>query len=226
MKTICVIPARGGSKRVPRKNLLPLGGRPLIAYTIEAARKAEIFAKVVVSSDDEEILNLAAREGAETDRRPAALGGDKVRFVEVLEEFLARAGGDFDHVAVLLPTCPFRTEHDIVGAYGMLTAAPEPSFVVSVREYEFPPEFALDMDGVRARVLHPEVYAASTQSQSVGKSYHPNGAIYFAPIPLFMKTRSFFRGPLLGYLMPPERSLDIDNLYQFEIAEAMMEMRK
>jgi N-acylneuraminate cytidylyltransferase len=226
VKTICFIPARGGSKRVPRKNLLPLAGRPLIAYTIEAARKAEIFERVVVSSDDEEILALATHEGAEADRRPAALGGDRVRFVEVLEEFLARAGGDIDHVAVLLPTCPFRTAQDILAAHGMLLAAGAPSFVVSVREYEFPPEFALELEGPRVRVLHPEVYAASTQSQSVGKSYHPNGAIYFAPVKLFLAERSFFRQPLLAYLMPPERSLDIDNLYQFQMAEAMMRARK
>ena len=212
--------------RLPRKNLLPLEGRPLMAYTIEAARKAGIFARIVVSSDDEEILELAAREGVETDRRPAALGGDRVRFVEVLEEFLARAGDAMDYVAVLLPTCPFRTEQDILAAYGMLLDASAPSFVVSVREYEFPPEFALEMDGTRARVQRPEIYAASTQSQSVGKSYHPNGAIYFAPVRLFLEERSFFREPLLGYLMPPERSLDIDNLYQFEIAAAIMRSRK
>jgi CMP-N-acetylneuraminic acid synthetase len=197
----------------------------LIAYTIEAARKAGIFERVVVSSDDEEILELAAKEGAEGDRRPEELGRDRVRFVEVLEEYLKRAGGDidnFDNVAVLLPTCPFRTDEDIRAAYGMLVAAVVPSLVVSVREYEFPPEFALSLDGMAVRVRHPEVYAASTQSQSVERSYHPNGAIYFAPVRLFLKERSFFREPVLGYLMPAERSMDIDNLYQFEIAEAMM----
>lgn len=226
MKTICIIPARGGSKRIPRKNLLPLAGRPLIAYTIEAARNSGIFSRVVVSSDDDEILTIAEKEGAEPDRRPQELGGDRVRFVEVLEEFLPRAGGPFNHVAVLLPTCPFRTDQDILSAYGMLIAAAEPSSVVSVTEYSFPPQFALDLDGITARVRHPEIYAASTQSQSVEKSYHPNGAIYFAPVELFLKARSFFHDPLLAYLMPPERSLDIDNLYQFEIAEAMMKARK
>jgi CMP-N-acetylneuraminic acid synthetase len=227
MNSLCFIPARGGSRRLPRKNLLPLGGRPLIAHTIDAARKASIFARIVVSSDDEEILALAHQDGVEADRRPAALAGDRVRFVEVLEEFLTRPGAaGIDHVAVLLPTCPFRTEHDILAAHAMLLAAAAPSFVVSVREYEFPPEFALELDGAKARVLHPEVYAASTQSQSVGKSYHPNGAIYFAPVNLFLKERSFFRGPLLGYVMPPERSLDIDNVYQFNIAEAMIAARK
>jgi len=222
VKTICFIPARGGSKRLPRKNLLPLAGRPLIAYTIEAARKSGIFDRIVVSSDDEEILEVAAREGAEADRRPPALGGDAVRFTEVLGEFLPRAGEEIETVAVLLPTCPFRTEQDIAAAYAMLRGAGAPSFVVSVREYEFPPEFALEMNGTRLRVLRPEVYAATTQSQSVGKSYHPNGAIYFGPVRRFLKERSFFREPLLGYLMPPERSLDIDNPCQFEIAEAMM----
>ncbi len=226
MKAIAFIPARGGSKRVPRKNLLPLGGRPLIAYTIEAARRAGIFGeRVVVSSDDPEILELAKNEGAATDV-PAALGGDRVRFVEVLEEYLERTAEDAEHVAVLLPTCPFRTEEDILAAHGMLLAAEAPSFVVSVSEYDFPPEFALDLDGAKARLRRPEIYASSTQSQSVGKSYHPNGAIYFAPVKLFLKERSFFREPLLGYLMPPERSLDIDNFYQFEIAEAIMRARK
>jgi len=214
---------------LPRKNLLPLSGRPLLAYTIEAARKAGIFARVVVSSDDQEILDLAEKEGAESDRRPSSLAGDKVRFAEVLEEFLVRsawAGEQIEHAAVLLPTCPFRTEQDVLAAHGMMLAAAVPSFVVSVSEYEFPPEFALDLIGTNAQVRHPVVYARSTQSQSVGKSYHPNGAIYFAPVRLFLKERSFFRQPLLGYVMPPERSLDIDNSYQFQIAEAMMSARK
>jgi len=226
VKALCLIPARGGSKRIPRKNLLPLAGRPLISYTIQAARECALFSRIVVSSDDSEILALAKQEGVDADNRPPDLAGDRIRFVEVLEEYLLRAAAGFDAIAVLLPTCPFRTAQDIAAAYGMLLAASQPSFVISVSEYDFPPQFALDLDGIHARVRHPDIYAASTQSQSVPKSFHPNGAIYFAPISLFLAHRSFFRGPLLAYLMPPERSLDIDNLYQFEIAEALMAARR
>lgn len=222
MKTLCFIPARGGSKRIPRKNLLPLAGRPLLFYTTAAARSSGLFSRIVVSSDDDEILALAASLGVEADRRPASLGGDQVRFVEVLEEFLLRSPSEFDTVAVLLPTCPFRSVEDLQAAARLLAAAPEPSFVVSLSRYDFPPEFAVDFDGTNVRLRAPEAYAASTQSQSVAPSYHPNGAIYLAPVPLFLIHRAFYAAPLLGYLMPPERSLDLDYPHQFPLAEALL----
>lgn len=219
---LCFIPARGGSKRIPGKNLRPLAGRPLISWTIAAAIKSGCFAKVVVSSDDEGILAIAAESGTIADRRSPELSGDRVRFVEVLEEFLRRPEnvGVYQNVAVLLPTCPFRNAADIRAAVE-LHAANVSAFVVSISGYEFPPEFACDFDAMSGAVhtRNPEVYARSTQSQSVAPAFHPNGAIYIGSVERFLETRSFFASPVLGSLLPPERALDLDHPHQWEIAE-------
>jgi CMP-N,N'-diacetyllegionaminic acid synthase len=225
--SLCIIPARGGSKRIPRKNLLPLGGKPLLAYSIDAALEAGTFTEVVVSSDDPEILHLAQSLGATPDQRPAALSGDTTRFVEVVEEYLQRPSvmGKFEAVAGVLPTCPFRTVDDIRAAMQLFWQQAHESFVISVTSYDFPPQLALDFaaDGTTLSMCDPETYARTTRSQSIDTRYHPNGAIYIASVSGFLRERTFFAQPLLGYKMPAERSFDIDYPYQFKIAEAMME---
>lgn len=223
---LCFIPARGGSRRIPRKNVLPFGGKPLVNWTISSALRSGIFDRIVVSSDDDEILATSRDAGAETDRRPESLGGDRIRFVEVLEEYITRSGhqGIFKDVMVLLPTCPLRSEEDIRAVQSLRLSQPE-SFVVSISRYEFPPEFACDFDEASAALntRQPEIYARSTQSQSVIPAYHPNGAIFAGPVDRFLQTKSFFISPVLGSLMPPERSLDLDFPHQWGMAEKLIE---
>lgn len=225
-KTLCIIPARGGSKRIPRKNLLLLAGKPLLAYSIEAAKEAGVFEEVVVSSDDEEILALADTLGVSSDRRPEQLSGDTVRFVEVIEEYLLRPGvrEEYKNIASMLPTCPFRTVDDVCESYRLFGQKTEDRFLVAVTEYDFPPQLAMDVaeDGMTLSMRDPDTYGRTTRSQSLGKAYHPNGAIYLATVDGFLWEKTFFSQPLLGYVMPPERSFDIDYPYQFEIAELMM----
>lgn len=224
---LCIIPARGGSKRIPRKNLLPLAGKPLLAYTIEAALKSGVFADVVLSSDDQEILELAKSLGAVADQRPEDLSGDTIRFVQVVEEYLLRPGmrQKYDVIAGMLPTCPFRTAEDIRSAFEIFSRQAGDAYLFSVTEYDFPPQLALDFaeDGAMLTMRDPATYAKTTRSQSIGKSYHPNGAIYLAPVDGFLREKTFFANPMFGYLMPAERSFDIDYPYQFAIAEAMMQ---
>jgi CMP-N-acetylneuraminic acid synthetase len=223
---LCFIPARGGSRRIPRKNVLPFGGKPLVAWTISSALCSRLFDRVVVSTDDNEILSASRDAGAQTDRRPEHLAGDRIRFVEVLEEFLTRPEnlGLFKEVMVLLPTCPLRSEEDIHAVQSLRLRQPE-SFVVSISRYEFPPEFACDFDQDSAELVtrQPGIYARSTQSQSVNPAYHPNGAIFAGPVERFLETKSFFISPVLGSLMPPERSLDLDFPHQWELAEKLIQ---
>jgi CMP-N-acetylneuraminic acid synthetase len=225
-RTLCIIPARGGSKRIPRKNLLPLAGKPLLAYSVDAATHAGVFDEVIVSSDDEEILALADSLGVVPDRRPERLSGDKTRFVEVIEEYLLRPGmrDRYGNVASMLPTCPFRIVDDILGSYQLFRQQVEDVFVIAVTEYDFPPQLAMDMaeDGIRLSMRDSDTYGRTTRSQSLGKAYHPNGAIYLASVEGFLREKTFFSQPLIGYVMPPERSFDIDYPYQFQIAEFMM----
>jgi N-acylneuraminate cytidylyltransferase len=182
----------------------------------------------VVSSDNAEMCEIARELGALSDARPPELGGDRVRFVEVLAEFLLRPTNTnrFRDVAVLLPTCPFRTADDVRAAFALRATQPD-AFVVTISAYEFPPDFACDFDAATG-ALHlrqPAVYARSTQSQSVPPAFHPNGSIYLGSVGRFLATRTFFAEPLLGSLIPPERSLDLDHLYQWEITEHLAKTR-
>jgi CMP-N-acetylneuraminic acid synthetase len=225
-RTVCLIPARGGSKRIPRKNFLPLAGKPLLAYTVEVALEAGVFTDVVVSSDDEEILNLAESLGAIADRRPEELSGDGIRFVQVIEEYLLRYGirNNYENVAGMLPTCPFRTADDVCGAFNLFIRQCAEVFLATVTEYDFPPQLALDFadDGMTLRMRDCTTYRRTTRSQDLGKAYRPNGALYLAAVKGFLREKTFFAEPLLGYLMSPERSFDIDYPFQFRIADVMM----
>jgi CMP-N-acetylneuraminic acid synthetase len=225
MSSVCLIPARGGSKRIPRKNLRLLGGKPLLAYTIDNARESGCFADIAVSSDDAEILDLAERCGVRADRRPEHLSGDMTKFVEVLEEFLQRTP-QHEQFAGLLPTCPFRTAEDVRAAMALSAAHPE-AFIVGVTAYDFPPQLAMTLDPATQAltIREPDTYAFSTRSQSLGTLYHPNGSIYCGRVARYLAERTYFTPPLVGYAMPPERSFDIDYPYQFEIAEAMIRAR-
>lgn len=229
-RTLCLIPARGGSKRIPRKNLLPLAGKPLLAYTLDVALQSQVFADVVVSSEDEEILQLAQTCGAKGDRRPAALSTDTTRFVEVVAEYLQRPEhqGKYDNIASLLPTCPFRTVDDVQQAWRLFQQQNQQGFLLGITEYDFPPQLALDLNAEDQSLTmrDPGTYGRTTRSQSLGKAYHPNGAIYLTSVENFLREKTFFGDPLIGYVMPPERSHDIDYPYQFQIAEFLMQQRQ
>ena len=130
----------------------------------------------------------------------------------------------FSHVAKLLPTCPFRQSVDLREAYKLYSRFEGDRFLVSITEFDFPPQLALEnvAAGPEVRMCEPGNYAGNVTSQTFTKRYHPNGAIYMAPIGAFLREKTFFAKPLIGYLMPPERSIDIDYQHQLQIADLMM----
>lgn len=219
-KTICVIPARGGSKRVPRKNVLPLNGIPLLAYSIRAAKESGVFDKIVVSSEDKEIQEVALNEGVEIDNRPNFMAGDKVTKVQVIKEYIERMESEkeYTNIACLLPTCPFRTADDVKNAFDKFVSNPQIPFLIGVTEYEFPIQLALKKDNDLSMTMREKDSYQTTRSQNIEKHYHPNGAIYLASIEAFKKNGTFFNETMLTYEMPAIRSYDIDYPYQFEIA--------
>ena len=225
--TICIIPARGGSKRLPRKNVRLLGGKPLLAYSVEAALASGVFDRVVVSSDDEEIREVAKQYGAEVDERPDELAGDHIRMVEVVEEYVNRPAikGRFAHVAAMLPTCPFRNADDIRRAMQVYNDQDEGRFLITTTAYDFPPQLAMVYDPASHHLdmREPEVYAETTRSQNLKTFVHPNGGLYLGRIDRFLQTRSFFSPPLISVQMPAERSMDIDYEYQFLMAESFLD---
>jgi CMP-N-acetylneuraminic acid synthetase len=220
--TIALILARAGSKRVPQKNIRLLNGKPLIAYTFEAALASECFSNIVVSTDDERVKEIAAASGVDVDERPEALRGDVVRAVEVVEEYLhrTRAIRQYRNVAMMLPTCPFRSVDDIRGAMESYRTSSGQVPLLTVTAYDFPPQLALEPDeGNVMRMCDPQAYAQTTRSQSIPARFHPNGGLYVAPIELFLSEHSFFVPRMLTYPMPAERSFDIDYPWQLELAE-------
>ena len=223
MRSICVIPARGGSKRIPRKNILKLNGIPLISYTIQAAIKSNQFDDIYVSTEDDEIKSISLSEGAKVDERPIHMAGDKVTKVEVISEFLNRHDylSKNDIITALLPTCPFRKSKHIVEAFKLFKSHEDIPFLIGVTEYDFPIQLALKKDTTDTmKMVFKEGYN-TTRSQNIEKRYHPNGSIYIANVGAFLKNNTFFNPRFLAYEMEAIYSYDIDYPYQFEIAEIL-----
>lgn len=228
MRVVCIIPARGGSKRIPGKNMRLLHGKPLLAYTVDAAVQSGVFEAVVVSSDETAILGVGTASGAIADPRPDHLAGDTIRAVEVVDEYLKRPEkrDRWDAVAMCLPTCPFRTVEDVRAAYAVFCeGAKDIPRLVGVTLYDFPPQLALaGVPGTHhAAMREPQAYAYTTRSQDCAPYYYPNGSIYLSTVEAYLQTGTFFVEPLLVYPMPAERSFDIDYEYQFRIAECMIQ---
>ena len=223
-KSVCIIPARGGSKRIPRKNILPLNGIPLIGYTINAALQSGVFDEVIVSTEDKEIKDVALLLGAIVDDRPKHMAGDKVTKVQVVKDYLERNSQlqKNDTITALLPTCPFRTADHLKKAFELFTKDKnEMPFLIGVTEYEFPIQLALSRtESTFVEMTFEDGYDI-TRSQNIEKRYHPNGAMYMATVDAFIKNGTFFNQKMNTYKMSAIHSYDIDYPYQFEIAKIL-----
>jgi len=219
-RRLCLIPARGGSRRFPRKNLAPLCGKPLIAYTIIAARASGLFDRVVVSTEDEEIREVAQAWGAEVPfRRPAELATDTAGNVDVCLDTLARLASEgerFDFLGCLLPTSPLRTVEDLHGAHAALLER-DADAVMAVTEYAIPPFWALEERDGFLRPHWGRRYMV--KSQELPKVCVDNGAIYLVRVDALERERSFYSARLTGYWMPRERSVDVDQPVDLALAE-------
>lgn len=223
-EAVCLILARGGSKRVPRKNVRKLNGKPLVCYTFEAAIESDCFSQIVISTDDPEVEALAMEYGITVDNRPESLAGDTTRAVEVVEEYLNRNKHlSYKHVAMLLPTCPFRNAEDVKNAVEMYHVHSGELPLMATTQYDFPPQLAVSLlEGTsKLEMREVEAYEATTRTQSIQPLYHPNGAIYISSVESYLKRKTFFQPEMLSYVMPAERSFDIDYPYQLKIAEIM-----
>jgi N-acetylneuraminate synthase/N,N'-diacetyllegionaminate synthase len=227
---LALIPARGGSKGIPRKNLTPLLGRPLIAWTIDAARRARSVQRVVVSTDDDEIAEAALAAGAEVPmRRPAALASDTtpgidpvLHAVSWLEE---HEGYRPEFVLILQPTSPLRTADDIDAAAGELRRR-QADALVSVSRMGHPLAWTsrLSADGVLVD-FHGE-HREETDRQSAEERFVQNGAIYIVRRELLVERRTLYAERTLAYVMPAERSLDLDEAWEIAVAEALLRERR
>ncbi|MDC7700857.1 acylneuraminate cytidylyltransferase family protein [Vogesella indigofera] len=222
VNVVALITARGGSKGLPRKNVLPAGGKPLMAWTVTAAQEAQCVDRVVLSSDDDEIMAVAAAWGCDVPfRRPGELASDTASSMDVVLHALDQLPG-YDYVALLQPTSPLRTAADIDAAFSLLQASGAPS-CVSVCEAEQSPYWMYRLaENGKLHALLPERSTASRR-QDLPPVYVLNGAIYIARVDWLRATGSFLAEESIAYVMPRERSIDIDNVEDFEIFRRKVE---
>ncbi|MCU0842016.1 MAG: acylneuraminate cytidylyltransferase family protein [Thiobacillaceae bacterium] len=221
---LALIPAKGGSTRLRRKNILPLGGRPLIGWAIEAARAAGVADAIVVSTEDAEIAAAARELGAEVPfLRPDHLARDPAGVVDVALHALAalrEAGREYATLIILLPTCPFRSAEDVRAALELFRAG-DGRFLMSVSAYPHTPFAALELTGEGLLSPYFPEYIGR-KSQEMPKAYRANGALHVLDVAAFETARSYYAQPLLGYVMPEARSVDIDTEADLRYAEFLL----
>lgn len=227
---LAIVPARGGSKELPGKNVKSFCGKPLIEYTLQAARQCVGISRLVVSTDSKEIARIAQKAGAEVPfLRPARLAGDNSLAMDTYLytcERLANEGNEvIKNFVVLQPTSPLRTAEDIEGAIRLFKKKKADS-VISVTESAHPVEWhkRVDKNGV---LMHNLINGASglKNRQGFNKTYLPNGAIYVFNLDFLKRKRSYYSAKTFAYLMPRERSVDIDSLIDFRLAEILVNHR-
>ncbi|MBI1202253.1 MAG: NTP transferase domain-containing protein [Rhodopseudomonas sp.] len=228
MRVLAVIPARGGSKGIPRKNIVPLAGRPLIAYTLDAARQSTAVSDILVTTDDDEIAALCESLGVAVPyRRPDKLGGDAVGMVDTvihaLDWWAALNGGDPDLVVLLQPTSPLRVAADIDGAVRALSDSGKASAISVHRLREHPME-SVRVTGDSWAMLERPPAGANRRQDYNAEFQFINGAIY-AVTPRFLRERRAFMTEgheTALYTMPALRGLDIDYPEDLDLAEAIL----
>jgi len=213
-KILAIIPARGGSKGITRKNIRMLGDRPLIAWTIEAAQNSMYVDRVIVSTDDVEIAEVASRFNCDVPfMREPELARDETPMMDVVIDAIQRCPG-YDWVLLLQPSSPLRDVADIDSAVHFCLEKKAPS-CVSIALVEESPYwmYMLNDDGtINPLLSHYEV----TRRQDLPPVYSLNGAIYFAQADWLMKNRTFVTEHTIAYKMPAERSMDLDTESDFQ----------
>lgn len=228
-----IIPARGGSKSVPRKNIKLLGGKPLLFYMLTAALQSKYLDRVVVSSEDDEILSVAKKYGGEKVvlRRPKQLARDKTPDVPMLQHAVKAVekidGHAYDYVVQLHVTTPFVTCEDIDAALGMLLQSSAESVVsvCQVNEYH-PIKMKKIVDGRLVQFVKGLEEHSTARRQDYEPVFWRNGGLYASKRHIVMEDGRVFGDHVLPYIMPPERSVDMNSVIDFWTAEAVLKNMK
>ena len=223
---ISIIPARGGSKGLPGKNILPLCGKPMIAYTIEAAKQSKYIDRVIVSTDDQKIAEIALQYGAEVPfLRPDFLASDTAlaidNYIYTIERLSKEWNTPIEEFVVLQPTSPLRIAEDIDGAIDMFMEKKADS-VISYTPEAHPVCWHKYLDENNAFVDIFDTTIANRQDLKT--SYYPNGAIYVFRFSM-IKERKYYTDKSYGFVMPRVRSVDIDYKEDFDYVEFLMSRR-
>jgi pseudaminic acid cytidylyltransferase len=219
MSKIAIIPARGGSKRIPRKNIKDFLGKPIIAYSIETAIKSNLFAEIMVSTDDNEIADVAREYGAKVPFMRSAKNSDDYAnisevCIEVLEEY-AKIGKKFDYMCCILPTAPFLTTDKIQKAENIIENE-DCDCVFTATEYSYPIQRSFRIDNYFV-MKWPENF--EKRSQDLEKSYHDAGQLYFVRVDLMLEEKRWLLKKSKAVILNNIEVQDIDTNDDWEIAE-------
>ena len=224
-KVLAIIPARGGSKRLPMKNIEEFKGRPLITWSILAATGSSYIDKVIVSTDCETIGEVAVESGAEVPfMRPSELASDYASSNDVILHAIGQVADIYDYIVVLQPTSPLRTPRDIDGAIETLASDDSIQGVVSVCTCEHSPLWA---NSLPVDLNMGEFFPKSSfqkRSQDLPEYFRLNGSLYAYSLNSFTENKGiYYNEHVKAYIMPIERSIDIDTIIDFKVAEVLAE---
>ncbi len=229
-KSICIIPARGGSKRFPKKNLSIIGGKTLVRRSIDLALATNIFDKIILTSDDDEILNEAKdlTKKVEKHKRGDRLSNDTATIKELTVSLCETFNSSYKNVCIILPTAPFTLPKHIEDAYLKFISNKDLDGAVSLTSYEFPPQFSVELNNNLIQPAFPNspLISGNTRSQNQEKLFRPNGAFYIYKIDYLLEKKSFWNGKIIGYEMSRDYSVDIDTYDDFLYAQYIFKKNK
>jgi len=222
MTRVAIVPARGGSKRLPRKNILEIMGKPMLSYPIAAALDSGLFSSVIVSTEDDEISNIAESSGARVVKRPEPLAGDRATVVQVCLHVLSvlqQERRSPDVFCCIYSTAVFITAEDLVASVRLMDEDPVADVVMGVSEYNLSPLQALELEKGYLKPRWPDYY--SFQSQFHPKLVASAGMIYWANASLFKREETFYTRRLKGYNFSRLHAVDIDTPDDLETARLL-----
>ena len=229
MNILAIIPARGGSKGIPRKNIKLLAGKPLIAYSIEVAIKSKFINKIVVSTDDDEIAQISKNYNSEVVMRPKEMAKDDSPTIDSVIHvlnFMGKKEYFVDLVVLLQPTSPLRTQKDVDNAIKLFIKNKDKcDSLVSVCEFEHSPYWGLKVESEYLKPIFGNKYL-KTRRQELPKSFIPNGAIFISTPKKLKEFKTFYSPRTLSYIMPAEKSIDMDSQMDFMLAQLILEEEK
>ncbi len=227
MANLCIIPARGGSKRIPRKNIKPFLGKPIIAYSIEAALKSNLFDEVMVSTDDTEIAEIAKKHGAKVPfMRSKKNSDDFATTMDVLQEVIEsykKKDQTFEFVCCIYPCAPLLTVENLLEAFDKLTKNNKKT-VFPIIEFSFPIQRALKLEDSNLSFDQPEF--ALSRSQDLPKRYHDAGQFYFFRVKTLMEEQKIIGDSVGAIVISEMDAQDIDNETDWKLAEIKYQLRK
>jgi len=213
-KRIALIPARGGSKRLLRKNILDFHGKPMMAYSIQAALQSKLFDQVVVSTEDDEISEVALQYGAAVDYRSSELASDNASVKDVCLDFLNRQDQAVSLLAVLYATAPLRDAEDVRSVVNLLSD--QCHFALATTLCDWPAHQTLKFNKTVVSPLFPDL--VNKRTDEVDQYCVDNGSTYAVDVAAFRQQKTFYGDSLRAYLMPSSRSFDIDTQSDFDKA--------